>query len=412
MRLMKRHEWWRKNYRDARDLDHLSPEQLSERLSDLMNNSSVRTERGKIGLLPHDQGGQRWLVWITELFEECVLRGYEYPGPINISSFRTDARLLEPIPNMADVITKYDLSPKKAYLLKIGDPFWLRQSLEKGTFRVASASFYDSNIHNHARRDSELKRQLTPSPRNARVLEFMASRGGQPPSGKVLSQLSIEAPTDYYLFSLSAAYSSRLFGDFHSTGCLVIYNPLVFLNRIAAAIKPHLSGYKYEIGIVTYFDPVRADPKFIDQNLRCCKSFRYAYQAEMRLTWTPPEIVNRLEPFHIEVGSLHDCAELVDIESYPPVDEPPDPNDAPIITYGLYKEDSLMINKLPDVAQMQGMLLCREAPNPHDWFFKIQYTDADEVWHEVKVPMLDGLYLLNMLREAEKNQHLDLWNRQ
>jgi hypothetical protein len=112
------------------------------------------------------------------------------------------------------------------------------------------------------------------------------------------------------------------------------------------------------------------------------------------------------------MGPLHDCAELVDMTSHPPVELSPDPADAPIVRYGTYQENADMVNKLPEVAKMQGLMLSREAQNHEEWFFQIQYTDSDGCWHELKIPMLHGLYLLNMLREAEKNQHLELWNRQ
>lgn len=71
-----------------------------------------------------------------------------------------------------------------------------------------------------------------------------------------------------------------------------------------------------------------------------------------------------------------------------------------------------MVNRLPDCATMQGILLSREAKDHRDWFFNIQYKDRGGTWHEVRVPMLDGLYLLNLLKEAEKRQHLGLWNRE
>jgi hypothetical protein len=43
--------------------------------------------------------------------------------------------------------------------------------------------------------------------------------------------------------------------------------------------------------------------------------------------------------------------------------------------------------------------------------FKIKYMDGSGAWHEVTIPMLDGLYLLNVLFEAAKTQHLGLCNR-
>jgi hypothetical protein len=407
---MKRHEWWRKNYRTSRDLDHLSPEQLSERLFDCINNSRVRTERGKLGLLPHDEGGEQWFIWMTEIFEECVLRNYGYPGPINISCYGTAlAHAFDPVPNMDVVIAKHNLA-SKPYLLKFGNPFWLQRSFKKGKFRIAPASFYDSFVHNHARRDAELKRMLTPNPRDPRLKDFMASRGIIALPGKEPSTITIEASTDYYLFSLCGSYSSRLFGDFAATGCLVIYDPKTFLKRLEEALRERLKGWAYQIGLINYYDPVRMDPKLID--VRFFKPFRHAYQKEMRLVWTPPTATERLELFEVEIGSLANYGELVDTNRRPPVILPPDPGDARIVTYGNLCEDDAMVNQLPDVAKIQGMLLSREADRHEEWYFKIQYTDIAGTWHEMKVPMLDGLYLLNMLRAAEKDQHLSIWNRE
>jgi hypothetical protein len=104
------------------------------------------------------------------------------------------------------------------YLLKFGDPYWLRQSFEKGAFRIAPASFYDKANHNHARRDKEMQRELIPNPRNQRVQKFMNERRIVAPPGKVVSTLTITSPTDYYLFSATTSYTARLFGDFRSDG--------------------------------------------------------------------------------------------------------------------------------------------------------------------------------------------------
>ncbi|MEA2237150.1 MAG: hypothetical protein QOC81_1874 [Thermoanaerobaculia bacterium] len=410
---MKRHEWWRQEYRRHRDLDHLSAEQLSERMFDCMNNGRVQDERGRLGIMPFEEGGEQWMVLHAEVLEECVLRNYDYPGPIDISRFR-DAfdNAFGPVPNMNPIIDKYKLTKENPYILKFGDPVWLRKSLEVGAFRISAASFYERESHNHARRDSELKRILNPNPHDPRMRTFMEKHGIDVPRGKAPSFIAIQSPTDYYLFSTSTVYSRRLFGDFSATGCLVIHTPGDFLNRITAAVSDRLPGWRPQMGFVNYYDPVRADLQLVDRTLRFAKPFRHAYQNELRLTFTPPNPQQELPAFEIEIGSLRDCAELVDIEAYPPVIIPPDPADAPVITYGQFNGEVTMVNELPDVAKIQGMMLSREAGNFREWFFKIQYTDGAGTWQQIKVPMLDGLYLLNMLRDAEKNQHLELWNRE
>lgn len=59
----------------------------------------------------------------------------------------------------------------------------------------------------------------------------------------------------------------------------------------------------------------------------------------------------------------------------------------------------------------RALFLTSQLPRHQDWYFQVQYIDGAENWHEVTIPMLDGLYLLNLLRTAEEEQHLGLWNR-
>ena len=72
---MDHEQWCRERYRKNRDLDHLLPDDLSERLFDCLNNLRIRTERGKLGLKAFKEGGEKWLIWFTEILEECVIRG-------------------------------------------------------------------------------------------------------------------------------------------------------------------------------------------------------------------------------------------------------------------------------------------------------------------------------------------------
>ncbi|MHB9001111.1 MAG: hypothetical protein ACYC9N_16540 [Thermoanaerobaculia bacterium] len=317
MKQMKRHEWWRRQYREARDLDHLSSEQLSLRLFECMNNARTRMEDGKLGILnPCEENAERWMVWITEIFEECILRGYSDPSLINISGYGgAFEHAFDPIPDMDRALAKYEGTN---YMLKFGDPYWLRQSLETGSFRIAPASFYDADTHNHARRDKELAREIVPNPRNPHVKNFMKVRRMVAPPNK----LTINSPADYYLFSLTTSYRARLFGDFESTGCLIIHDAPRFVNRLTEAVAAAAKNLTCEMGLVTYYDPVRADPAVIDPRLRFFKPFKHTYQDELRLVWVPSVPVAELQPIFVELGSLRDCAELVDLTTHPPVEVP------------------------------------------------------------------------------------------
>jgi hypothetical protein len=295
---MKRHELWRYRYRAARDLDHLTPEELSERMHDCINNIRTRTEAGKLGLLSvREAPGQQWIILYTQALEECQLRGYPYPGPISIAPYRSALdHAFDPIPDTTGALAKLRAT-EGPYLLKFGESKWLRRSLELGAFRIASASYYDSAAHNHARRDEELQRRTRLNPRNPLCV----------PGTEAMTY-----PTDYFLFSLSASYSARLFGDFACASCLVIHDPVAFLKRMLQGVSAQWPGWRIESTRVTYYDPVRVDPAAID--VPKFKSFRHTYQDEVRIIGIPPDPIGALSPFEVELGSLTDCATLVELQ--------------------------------------------------------------------------------------------------
>jgi hypothetical protein len=76
-----------------------------------------------------------------------------------------------------------------------------------------------------------------------------------------------------------------------------------------------------------------------------------------------------------------------------------------------FLKEKAMINRLPDVSKVGGIILYKEGQPPEDWHFKIQYSDKHNNLQEIKVPLVEGLHLLNLLREVEKDQNLELWHR-
>lgn len=397
---MKRHEVWRHRYRGSRDLDHLNDEELSERLHDAMNNIRTRSPNAKLGFrTPADRVGETWWSLLTEVLEECAIRGYEYPGPINISKFQSTLdHSFDPIPDMDLAISRHDLQ-RRPYLMKFGELKWLTESLNHGRFRIASAAYYDSGEHNHARRDTELRRHLRLNPRNSAYAQPKSADGW----------LTVDSETDYYLFSLTELYNPRLFGDFAANTCLVIFDRRKFLSRLQRAASKQLPGWQIQLSRINYYDPVRVDPAKII--VPTFKPFRHAYQEEFRLICLPPQPRSTLDPVHVELGPLHECATLVDMTAFPPAKVPHDPRDDSVQIFGNTNPEQAMVNKLPNAAKVQGIVLNKDAPRHEEWTFQIQYTDAAGAWHEIKMPMLDGLYLLNLLRAAEGEQHLSIWNR-
>lgn len=305
-RSIRRQELWEGNYRTSRDLDHLSPQALSERIFDCMNNFRARNEQDQLGLLPI-QIAEPWWIRITEVFHECGLRGYGYPGPINISRYGEALKhVFRPMPNMTPYLERLRGAP---FIMKFGSSDWLPKALSNGKFLLSPASYYERHEHNHARRDIELSRKLLPNPRNRDANAFLLNRDLAAPQGKVLGDIEIRETYDYYLFSLTASYNSRLFGDFNADGCLVIFEPKIFLQRLIEALSKKIQGAQFEVGLVKYYDPVRTDPAAID--VPFWKPFSHWYQTELRLVCTLTDPVPTLPRLEFEIGSLRDCASLV-----------------------------------------------------------------------------------------------------
>lgn len=405
---MKLHDSWRHRYRQHRDLNHLSPEDISERMHDCINNLRTRTERNKLGVLPIDKSnGGAWMQWFTEALEECALRKYDWPGPISLAKFKSSLdHAFDPIPDMDQAIKELEI--QKNYLLKFGDPYWLKKSYEKGSFRIASAAYYDKQEHNHARRDTELKRFCCPNPDHPDFEEISRfCKSEKLDSRKHWKSVSID--TDYLLFCLSHEYSARLFGDFHATACLIITDARLFMDRLLASLPRTFEGWHLKVIDVKYYDPVRIDPRSII--IQEFKPFKHAYQKEIRIILTPPRPISYIEPVEVEIGPMNEFAKLVDLDSHPSPILPHDPKEDPIQHYGNTNLDIAMLNELPEAKKVQGISLYKEGKSHKDWYFKIQYTDMNDKWNELKIPMLDGLYLMNLLGAAEKEQGLGLWNR-
>lgn len=74
--------------------------------------------------------GEHWWINFTEVLEECALRRYDYPGPINVSAY---AEALEhafiPIPN---IVSRLDHLKGAEYLMKFGKSEHLRLAFEDG----------------------------------------------------------------------------------------------------------------------------------------------------------------------------------------------------------------------------------------------------------------------------------------
>ena len=71
-----------------------------------------------------------------------------------------------------------------------------------------------------------------------------------------------------------------------------------------------------------------------------------------------------------------------------------------------------MINQLPDVSKITGIILYKERNPPEEWYIKLQYSDKDNNLQEINLSLRNGVRLLNLLREAVTDEHVvERWNR-
>lgn len=68
------------------------------------------------------------------------------------------------------------------------------------------------------------------------------------------------------------------------------------------------------------------------------------------------------------------------------------------------------LHRLPDVGRIQGLQL-QDSPlrDPAAMRVELQYTDREStsVWHTLQIPLLDALYLLNLLEAMSQEQGFD-----
>ena len=121
-------------------------------------------------------------------------------------------------------------------------------------------------------------------------------------------KMHLTADADYYTACFSNRFDSRLFDDFDADACLVVTDPVAFVERIRSAVAEILPNWKFSNANVRYRDPFF--PAF-DKSVVFAKHFRYAYQDEFRCAWQPPASSENLDYLPVRMGALGDIAQLL-----------------------------------------------------------------------------------------------------
>ena len=74
--------------------------------------------------------------------------------------------------------------------------------------------------------------------------------------------------------------------------------------------------------------------------------------------------------------------------------------------YEITKDPKSGVYLLPPVGRIQGISLIPDE-DPHKAVVELQYTDQNSEWYESVMPLLDALYLLNLLEAMSREQGFD-----
>jgi hypothetical protein len=195
---------------------------------------------------------------------------------------------------------------KPARLFRYGKRDHLAQALEIGRFRINPATFYNDITDDPARQDDEMCRTFVRDPDS---LVIKTSSGTLlTPKGPV--KFVSKRAEDYYVLCFSIEYSAAVANEFKGTDtCLVIRDPIEFTERLHAGIVNRLPDYKGFEAAVSYGTKSALGVCFT-------KVAGYSVQSEFRFAWTStknPAAPVKLDPFFVEIGSIKDIAELVDL---------------------------------------------------------------------------------------------------
>lgn len=311
---MKRHEAARWHYRQSRYARHLTQPELNCRIRDVLLNLLVLTREAKIGLLPIDGDGPRWMELFTHLLEEMQIRHGPYPAGFTREAVQTES---EPFPDFVGELGKKaakafgakGLTPGEA-LIKYGKSKYMSELFERGAMRVQPASFYSRPEHNGAVRDDELTLPLSLVLTRDDIVKLVTNPHDVPAEAKEQRlDLSLKFRTDYWLYCLSESIEPRMFVDFAADSCVIIRDKPAFISRVMERVRAKIAAVEAASGRATYIDPLL--PATGNINIPFAKHFRYTYQREFRLAWVPRDHVARLAHFDVEIGPLADIAEYV-----------------------------------------------------------------------------------------------------
>jgi hypothetical protein len=312
---LKRHEFWRQQYRLRRYMEHLNEDDLQKRANDIFINLTLLNEDAKISLPKLSSDTEKWIILWTHLLEEFVIRFGPYPAGFT-NGFMKDVRIPDPrspnAPKAAKAVKVTSL-PQGDYLFKYSKAKYLKSLLSEKKLRISSAASYDDPSLNPAIRDEELEISINPLPSEIKAKAYNGK------TGKYKSNIqpknivyTARAKTNYYVYCLSLSFTPRLFFDFDADACLVIQKPNDFQEMILSSFESKMLNWSGGGESVNYIDSLNCP--MMDIDIFSSKHFRYSYQKEYRLIWLPPEPKQKLDYVWIDVPDINEYCYLINLE--------------------------------------------------------------------------------------------------
>ncbi|MCX5497226.1 hypothetical protein OSH11_21165 [Kaistia dalseonensis] len=298
-------------YMQSRYLREASDESPQQRLAVIANNLWSTRRDGEVTQPRSLDRRREMLELYTHVLREQMERSKSVELVIDEAAIRHSAsssyvqrQTVRPITFAPDCYAKFG---QKEHILS---------ALAGKLFIQPAANYNDSSL-NAAQLDNELLHHVsTPNERLIARLYGLDGNGNEVEIEPHWSELFryMNVP-NFYVWCCGLGYDARLFSDFKADAALVVKDKTAFEERLVRAMETILPDAEIRHGTISYYDPytTRHDqliPAF-------SKNIIYLYQNEYRFIWQLHE-ERELKPFLIDLGSLDDIAEVVELASESP----------------------------------------------------------------------------------------------
>lgn len=290
-----------REYDVTRYLRHVPDDALGQRQADIEHNLWEANGRGEV-IRVSDQ--RRRLFLFDRLVD--LQREQQYRGQRAGLSF--DEREIIRRASRDYTPPRFDVGLECAIgLVRYGKREHIEDALLYGRFRLSPAAAYNDNSLNAAQIDDELRHHSVTPNEQLKFTVYGSATLGEPAAPIQMQPLQLfryMLLNNFYVLCCSRRFDPRMFHDFEADAAIIIRDEHAFLQRMACAMTSATPNFA-DVG---YYDPhtvSRGDlvPGF-------SKHFRYAYQNEFRLLWTPGG-ADKLEPMFVEIGDMRDIAEVI-----------------------------------------------------------------------------------------------------